>query len=102
METVDSPCPPFFLLPATDLPLTLRHGARVSSHCPARASAVRPPPGTRKVPGGKLAVRGRHRDLHPAAANPRRLAARRDARADHHVALADAVRDAARRAVAGA
>ncbi|MEI9864391.1 MAG: hypothetical protein WDN00_07505 [Limisphaerales bacterium] len=49
---------------------------------------------------GKLAVRGDHRDLHPAHPDPRRLAARRYQRADHRFALAHALHHAARPAAA--
>ena len=51
---------------------------------PARAPAVRPPSGARGLPRGALALRGDHRDVHPAARGARRastaIASRRGSR----------------------
>src|SRR5439155_10982051 len=68
----------------------------------SRASAFRQAPGAGTFSRGRLAVRGHHRDLHPAPANDAAAGERRRAVQADHVNYTAALRDAARRAFAKA
>ena len=54
-----------------------RDATRIPLSGPARPPAVRPPSGVRRLPRRRLALRGHHRDLHPAAGGLRRPGTRR-------------------------
>ena len=75
--------------------------ARLSLARPSRAPAVCTPPGTSEVPGGKLALRSDHGNVHSPAPDFRTLGTRRHGHAPDAHAHADALFDAARSVAPG-